>query len=227
MSEGRIKMLPKKVRDEIDKISQMDREQKWSYFKTYYLKASIICLICLVCLIWFIKDTVFQKEYAIAGCVYGTSISYEQKEMLTSGYLERYGFSKNKYQAAVATDNMFEGTAQQMDANSHEMALFAQIAAGEIYYLILDEDMLLAMQNGGIYASLSEVLSEATIEKLGDAVVCLEDSDTGVYEGAVDLKKVGFFTEDNPDGYLVFTIAKPYPDFQERLTEYIIELSNN
>lgn len=220
-------MLPDKFKAEIDKISQMDKKKRLSYFKTYYLKGTIICLICLICLVWLIKDTVFQKEYAIAGCVYGTVLSEEQLDALTEGYLDRYEYDRKKYQAAIATDNMFEGTAQQMDANSHEMALFAQIAAGEIYYLILDEEMLKAMQNGGIYASLSEVLTEDTINRLGDSIVELEDTDENVtYMGAIDLKKIGFFTEKNPDGYLVFTIAKPFPDFQEKLTEYIIDISN-
>lgn len=215
--------ISEKIKEEYNKIREMDSKKRWDYYKTYYLKATIVAVVCLILFGWFIKDTFFQPEPVCMGCAYGIELSDEQKNVLTNGYMKYYGYNPKKCSAYVATDNMFEGTAQQMDASSHEMALFAQIAAGQIYYLILDEYTLNLFSNGGVYAGLDEVLPANVVDELGDAVYTLTDSETNTkYKAAIDLKKLGFLTEDwQHDGYLVFTIARPDDDFPKRLYEYI------
>lgn len=212
------------IRDELNKISGMDKDKKKDYFKTYYLKPTIIIFVCLLMLVWFIKDTVFQPKGVCMGCAYGVEISDEQKEQLTSGYLQYYGYNTKKYRAFLSTDNMFEGTAQQMDANSHEMALFAQIAAGEIHYLILDKYNLDRMANGGIYASLRQVLPNDYLNRLDGKIITLKDSETGEeYEAAIDLSKTGFLGDDSFEGYLVFAVAPPEDDFAASFLDYVIK----
>ena len=214
--------IKESIVNEYKKIIAMNRQQKWEYYKAYYLIPSIVILIGIVLFIWFIKDVFMQPESVCLGCVYGVDITDKQKEELSTGYLEYYGYNSDDYFAAVSTDNMFEGTAQQMDANGHEMALFAQIAAGEIYYLILDEDTLNLMANGGIYASLDEVLPEDVLTELGDKIVWLEDPETKKsYAMAIDLNKLGFLNESGQEGYLVYTIAKIGDDFPLKFYEYL------
>lgn len=213
-----------KTKAELNKITEMDREKRWDYFKTYYLKISIVILTGIVLFAWFIADTVFQKKGANMGCAYAVELSEEQKKALTDGYLEYYDLSRKKYSAALATDNMFEGTDQQMDANSHEMALFAQIAAGEIYYLILDRDTLDLWANGGIYSRLEENFDSEELKELDDLAVDVKDYETGeLYPTAIDLRKMGFLNE-NQEGYLVFTISRPDDEYPYRLLKYISTL---
>lgn len=210
-----------KSKAELNKIKAMDKEKRWDYFKTYYLKITIALLIGIVLFGWFVKDTIFQKTGACMGCAYEVEITDEQKEILTDGYLEYYGLNPRKYSAALATDNMFEGTDQQMDANSHEMALFAQIAAGEIYYLILDEATLNMYSNGGIYYRLDEIFDNSTLDSLQGMTVDVKDyGSEDKYPTAIDLKKLGFL-EGDEEGYLVFTIGIPDPEFPVRLLDYL------
>lgn len=105
------------------------------------------------------------------GVAFGVELTEEQKFELTEGYLEYYGYDKKKSSAHVATDNMFEGTAQQMDA-----------------------------------------------------VIELEDPDTGIYKGALDLRKIGFLNSDQ-EGYLIFTIALPTQDYSMKLLDYLVNIS--
>lgn len=216
------------IKSELNKVSGMDKDKKWDYFKTYYLKGSIVVAILLILFIWFVKDVFFQKEGACMGCVYGVELTDEEKYILMDGYLDYFELNPRKYSAFVSTDNMFENTEQQMDANSHEMALIAQIAAGEIYYLILDKDILEMYSNSGIYSTLDEVLEEELIAELKakDMVVNLTDSDSlKEYPTAIDLKKLGFIKEDYREAYLVFTIARPDDDFPKRFLNYLRDVS--
>lgn len=210
-----------KIKDELNKISNMDRDQKWEYFKAYYLVKTVLIVIGIMLLIWFVKDTVFQKMAVTSGCVYGIEITEEEKGKLTDGYLEYYGYNPKKYCAYISTDNMFEGTEQQMDANSHEMALFAQVAAGEIYYFILDKDTLDMMTPGGIYADLSKVFPNGLPDGFKDCEIELVDEETKEpYLAAIDLEKAGIFN-DGRKGYLVFTIGIPDKDYPQRLLNYL------
>lgn len=209
---------------ELNKVSNMNKEQKWDYFKSYYLAKTVCAVICLVLLLWFIKDTFFQKEIVSAGCVYGIDISEDEKLALTDGYIEYYRYNPKKYCAYVSTDNMFEGTEQQMDANAHEMALFAQIAAGEIYYLILDKENFDMMANGEIYASLNDLFIDGLPEGIKDCTVELTDSETGeLYPAAVDLKKSGLLGA-NKDGYLVFTVGVRDKEFPKKFLAYLMNM---
>lgn len=214
-----------RIKSEYNKMREMDSKKRLEYYKTYYLKLTIIVLIGIVLFAWFIKDTFFQKEMVCVGCAYGVELTDEQIYALTDGYLDYYGYNPQKCDAYLSTDNMFEGTEQQMDANGQEMALFAQIAAGQIYYLILDEYTLNLYINGGIYAGLDEALPADKIDELADAVVNLTDPETGEsYRAAIDLKKLGFLKDDSRDGYLIYTIAKPDDEYPERFLQYLQQL---
>lgn len=216
--------MKKKITEELNKFSQMNKEQKISYYKSYYLLPTIALLIGLILLLWFIKDTFFQKKAVNSGCVYGVEITEEEKYALTEGYLDYYDYNKKKYCAYLSTDNMFENTEQQMDANAHEMALIAQITAGDIYYLIYDKENLLKMENGGVYASLSDLFSDEALEKMKDSLIELKNPETGEsYPAAIDIKKAGMFG-GKKDGYLIFTIGIPDDEYPKRFLEYLLSM---
>lgn len=212
------------IKTELNKVKEMNKEQKWDYFKTYYLKISVISIICLILLIWFIKDTVFQKEIINAGCVYGVEITEEEQQILTDGYLKYLGLNPKKYDAFISIDNMFEGTVQQMDANTHEMALLAQIAGGQIYYMILDKDNLYMYENSGIYSSLDDLFPDGLPDRLNDGIEELTDPETGnSYPVAIDLSKAGLFN-DGREAYLAFTIGIPNKEYPKKFLEYLLSL---
>lgn len=216
--------MKEKITEELNKISNMDKAQKWDYFKTYYLVKTIALVIGLVLLVWFIKDTFLQKKIVNAGCVYGVEISEEERIALTEGYLKYYDINPKKYASYVSTDNMFEGTEQQMDANAHEMALIAQATAGEVFYLILDRENLEMMENSGIILSLDEAFIGEVPKVELDSLVSLKNPETNEsYNAAIDLKKAGIL-KDGREGYLVFTIGIPDSGYPKRFLDYLINI---
>lgn len=216
--------MKEKIVTELKKISNMNKGQKWEYFKSYYLVKSVVAVICLLLFVWFVKDVFFQKKVVNAGCVYGIEISEEERLALTDGYLNYYNYNPRKYCAYISTDNMFEGTEQKMDASTHEMALFAQVAAGEIYYFIVDRNNLDMMANGGIYASLDELFPEGLPKEIKQCTIELVDPDTqNLYAAAIDLKKAGVLN-DGREAYLVFTVGIPDMEYPEKFLSYLMNM---
>jgi len=216
--------LRERINKEIRKIKSMNREQKISYFKTYYMWKSLAILIAIILVVLFIKDTMFQKEAVSSGIAFNVELSEEQYHKLTDEYLENFGYDSDKYMANVARDNLFYDTAQKMDEYSNMMALQAQIAAGEIFYLMIDKRLMEEMASAGIYSSLDEVLDKETIDYLHskDAVCSVTDPDYGEVIVAIDLSKIGFFESDR-EGYLIYTVACPSKDYAESFLRYLME----
>ena len=208
-----------------ENLQTIKKNWSWSYYKTYYLWPSVGVLIALVLFAWFIKDTVFPKRMVCAGCAYGIELSEKQQEALQDGYIRAMGLNPKKAFAGLSTDNIFEDTNQQMDANEQQMALIAQVAAGDIHYLIFDERNLLRYQNSGIYEPLDEVLSEDVLQRVKGNTYSLTDSDSGEeYLAAIDLKALGLLNEEwQQEGYLIFTIGVPSEEFADTFFAYLCE----
>lgn len=214
--------LKEKIEVELNKVKQMNRTQKISYFKTYYMVPCIVVIVVIALAIWFIADTVFQKKNVSFGVVYNVNISDETETLLTDGYMERYGYDSKKCMTAISRDNLFDGTAQQMDAYSSQMALFAQIAAGEVHYLIVDKSMLDVMQTGGIFASVDEVLSDEMYKNVQDSVVILSDEDGKEYVGAIDLCKLKIVPDCDNGAYLCISVSTPDEQYPDRLVGLLL-----
>lgn len=213
--------MKQKIQDELNKISQMTKEQKWEYFKAYYLVKLVALVVGLALFVWFIADTFFQKTPVNSGCVFGVEISDEERYALTEGYLDYYNYNHKKYCAYISTDNMFEGTAQQMDANTHEMALLAQVTAGEIFYFILDNENLEMLSSGGIYSSIDELFPKGLPKRFENCTIEMTDPESGdKYAAAIDLKKAGILS-DGREGYLVFTIGIPDNNYPMSFLNYL------
>ena len=216
--------INEKLSKEKDKVSGMNKEQKWEYFKAYYLAKTICVVIAIILLIWFVNDTILQKKVVSAGCVYNVPVSDDAKEALTIGFLDYYHYDKNKYEAFVSIDNMFEDTEQKMDANAQEMALITQASAGEIHYLILDRNNFDRYASGGIYASLDELFKDGLPEKVKDKVIYADEPESGIsYPAAIDLSDTKLFG-DSKEALLVFTIGIPDKDYPKKFLDYILNM---
>lgn len=64
--------IKEKILTEKDKISAMNKEQKFEYFKAYYLAKLICAFIGIILLVWFVNDTFLQKQVVSAGGIYAS-----------------------------------------------------------------------------------------------------------------------------------------------------------
>lgn len=170
------------IRIEIEKVKKMNRAEKWSYFKTYYLVKTLIALTALILIIWFVYDMKqASREVLISGCMVNVEMDDEGYVFLTDGYQNYLGIDEKEGITQISPDNYLDFLGeQQMDNYSYEMALMAQIAAGDFDYMILDEAAYEHFLDAEIYADVNNVLSADQLELCKDRLTGEEGVTTAV-----------------------------------------------
>lgn len=192
------------------KIEEMSSKEKLSYFKTYYLKKVVVSIFMLVLLIWFIVDMVnSNKEILIAGCMVNVEVGSAGYYYMTDDYLEYADVNSKKNIAYLAVGNRLNFLdGQDMDNYSYEMALIAQLAAGDFHYMILDKSALERFQSLDVYVDMEEVLTKEQLEEYKDAIVYLESEEKGSEKEAAaieltDTQLVKKYEIEPKEAYLV------------------------
>lgn len=221
--------LKETINQEIDKFKSMDSKKKWDYFKTYYLKVTIIIIIAIVLLIHLLYSIGLGKREVLAsGCFVNVGISEEGVLFLTDEYLT---FCEKKDKDAVATVALDEnldvyGETPMSTEPYVEMALLAQLSAGEYQYMILDRAGLEKFAQLELYADLESILDEKQISNLEDRIVYL-DNQAGKDNtaSAIVLTGTGFASKYQlmpKEVYLAFVNIEPDAEKNKRLINYIL-----
>jgi len=193
----------------VSEFKQMDSRQKWSYFKTYYLLKCIIALIFLAMVLHF----GFDVEISPQGVVY-----------LTDDYLSACHKNPKASVSYLSTDNTLSFSSDApLDQDSYEMALIAQISAGEYSYMILDEQALGYFVESDFYADLGKVLSKEQYHRL-EWRLNYQNMQDGKYPVALCLDKTdiaGYLQTDASKAYLVFTNVNQDIAKNRQLVDYL------
>ena len=171
MAEGTLK---DEKRRERAKFSSMNKEQKISYIKTYYLGPIVVAIAVLMFVIWFILETVvFHKEVLLSGCTVNVKISDETKSYLTDELLEYLGGDSKKQVVNLNADNYVDYSkddsapyGEGMNGYMDQTMLFTQIAAGDFAYMILDESALLNIGESEYFGALQARKEWFTFQRL-------------------------------------------------------------
>lgn len=221
--------LKETINQEITKFKSMDREKKWDYFKTYYLKATILIIIAFALLLHLLYSIILGKREVLAsGCFVNVAISEEGVLFLTDEYMTFCGKTDRDVTTVVALDesvNVYGELPVSTDAYE-EMALLAQLSAGEYQYMILDEAGLERFAQLELYADLEEILDEQQMINLEDRIVYLENqAGKDNTASAISLSGTGFAVKYQlmpKDTYLVFVNIEPDMEKNQRFVNYIL-----
>ncbi len=221
--------LTEQIEQEKEKVKDMDKKTKWSYFKTYYLSKVLIGLAVLCMVVWFGYDMIQgSREIVMSGCMINVNINSEGHQFLTNDYVTASGNDPKKVIAQVSLENnlMFMDEEQAMDNQSYEMALFAQIAAGDYDYMILDEAAFEHFQKADIYSDLSQVLSSQELEVWQDRLVYTKrpDGKEDTFASAIRLTDTVLcerFEFNSKEVYIVLINVNEQNGNGKRLLDYI------
>lgn len=221
--------LKETINQEIDKFKSMDSKKKWDYFKTYYLKVTIIIIIAIALLIHLLYSIGLGKREVLAsGCFVNVGISEEGVLFLTDEYLTFCEKTDKDAVATVALDENLDvyGETPMSTDPYVEMALLAQLSAGEYQYMILDREGLEKFAQLELYADLESILDEKQISNLEDRIVYL-DNQAGKDNtaSAIVLTGTGFATKYQlmpKEVYLAFVNIEPDAEKNKRLINYIL-----
>lgn len=221
--------LKETINQEITKFKSMDKEKKWDYFKTYYLKVTIIVVIAFVLLLHLLYSIALGKREVLAsGCFVNVGISEEGVLFLTDEYLTFCEKTDRDAVATVALDESVDvyGELPMSTDPYEEMALLAQLSAGEYQYMILDKEGLEKFAQLELYADLEEILDEQQMINLEDRIVYLDNqADKDNTASAISLSGTGFAAKYQlvpKDIYLAFVNIEPDVDKNKRIVNYIL-----
>lgn len=218
--------LKDKLKTELEKIRKMNAGERWSYFKTYYLSLFLIGLIVFVLLLHFCFDMKQNnREVLSSGCLVNVSIKAEGVVFLTDDYVDACDKSLKDAVSYLSTDNTLKFMEDNpLDQDSYEMALTAQIFAGEYSYMILDETALSHFEKDDFYANLEKTLTQSQCDRLKDRMVSqkMQDGEYPVAINLTDTKVAEFFTSDAKNIYLIFVDVQQDVSKNQQLIEYLL-----
>lgn len=211
------KTLKENLAEEKQKLSGMNFKQKVSYFKTYYLTATLVVLALLIAGVWIvIESTLSRRDIEAAGVFINVEADNDCYQFLTTGYETYMDFNAWKSKVTLSTGDYidFSPELQMMDSYQSQMALHAQISTGFFTYMIVDRNALEGLGYLDVYLDPQTIFTDKTKPIFQDAVVSLEMPVEGGTEGeykempvALDLQKIGFATAasmNSDSAYLVF-----------------------
>ena len=218
--------LKDKLKSELEKIRNMNARQRWSYWKTYYMQGVLIGLVVLVMLLHFCFDMKQNhREVLASGCLVNASINAEGVVFLTDDYVDACGKSLTDAVSYLSADNTLQFMEENpLDQDSYEMALAAQIFAGEYSYMILDQAALSHFEKDDFYANLEKTLTQSQCDRLKDRMVSQKTQD-GEYPVAINLtdtKVAEFFTSDVKNIYLIFVDVQQDVSKNQQFIDYLL-----
>ncbi len=218
--------LKDKLKTELEKIRNMNARQRWSYLKTYYLPGFLIGLVVFVMLLHFCFDMKQNhREVLASGCIVNASITPEGVVFLTDDYVDVCGRSLRDAVSYLSADNTLNFMEENpLDQDSYEMALTAQISAGEYSYMILDETALSHFEKDDFYADLEKTLTQSQRERLKERMVFqkMQDGEYPVAINLADTRIAEFFASDAKKLYLVFVDVHQDVSKNQQLIEYLL-----
>lgn len=221
--------LKETIEQEITKFKSMDSEKKWDYFKTYYLKATIVIIIAFALLLHLLYSIILGKREVLAsGCFVNVGISEEGALFLTDEYLAFCGKTDKDAVTTVALDETVDiyGELPMSTDTYEEMALLAQLSAGDYQYMILDKAGLERFAQLELYADLEEILDEQQMTYLEDRIVYIENqAGKDNTASAISLAGTGFAVKYQlvpKEVYLAFVNIEPDADKNRKFVNYIL-----
>ncbi len=217
-----------KIKDEIEKIKAMDAKKRWNYFQSYYLAKTAIAIALILMLIsmaYEMKQA--AREELLSGCFINADINMDGYQFLTDDYMQHCGKSKKDALTYLSLGNTMDFMNENpLDGDSYEMALIAQISAGDFDYMILDEPAFEHYREVDFYADLEQTLSEDQQKTYAERIVYQKDKDgTNEMAAAIELTGTEFakaYDVAPEKVYLVFIDVNQDVENNRRLTDYIL-----
>lgn len=219
--------LKERFNKEVLKWKELDRKQKWEYYKSYYLGKTIIGVLLFAMFCSLIYEMfIARKEDIIAGSVVNLKISEEGYSLLTDKYVE-YTNSGKKKEALLSADMFisFDGSYLKADNDRYIMTLIAQVSIGDYDYLLLDQTAYDGFFDSEIYTDLRLCITEETINSCKDMLIYEDYMGEKNVPLAIKLPseklndKMGI---TNDTVYLVITQIKPDMQRADTFVKYLL-----
>lgn len=214
--------LKKRLADEREKISVMDRAQKKRYFKDYYLLPTVIAVFVIFCIIWFLYDALLaRKNVLYTGALVGCQVSDEGKRYLTEGFLEALGGREGKAEVVLSEDLWIAFSDEDLEKyQAADSNLYVNIAAGDFDYMLIDGAVIEQYASLEAFADLGEYVRKY---QMSEDDIYLRDGKAIAVRLSGEAEEQAGITSFSGEVYLVIVDIKRDPTYEELLMEYILQ----
>ena len=170
------KSIRQKIGEEKRKFLALDRKEKLTYFRSYYLVPLLVVIAALVFIGTMIRDVIRgQGEILISGMFLNTSLTDEADAYLEQGFVEYLGRTGEKVHVNTAQYVLdFSGGMALSSPYQAQMAVVTQLAAGTLDFVLVDESAFEYLGSHGMIADPEKVLTPETLQKYRDRLVYRE-----------------------------------------------------
>lgn len=228
--------IPQVIRTEWDKWRTLDTRQKWLYFEDYYLMwvlgiAGMLLLIVVSAFTIYWNNT----EVVMEGSCVSLSVTEECKKAATEEFVEHLRQNAENPPRSGAESVLYEDVELVYDLeklNQFTYAalqrLMAQASAGELDYLLMDEESYYHFMQNDAYADLSDLLGQDTLSKLscmGCLVTAVQEGTQREYPAAIALHCTPFaerFPGVEQPAYMVFMSNGKHLGLAEELVRMMV-----
>ena len=221
--------------EEKEKIKSMTGEQLWEYFKNYYMRTSLLILVFLIALISIaINYTKNQRQLVLGGMTINIEADDDAYTYIDDGYFDYMGYDKHEQRTNVTTEQYID--VNDSDHGTYngtiyrpESSLTAQIAAGDLDFVISDITVMNMLNAYEAFIDLRELLTDEQLETLGDRLLYMDDENGESHAIAIDISGTAFtdrFNVEtvNSDVYIGIIANAPNMDNMSGYIDYIINL---
>ncbi|MCQ2482604.1 MAG: DUF624 domain-containing protein [Clostridia bacterium] len=164
-------------KEEKEKISKLNRKQKFTYFMNYYAPELLVALFFIGCACWYFYDVYKANQIVISGTLINCNVSEEGKEYLTEDFIEWADLGSKKKASLVESDIHFQTyddstgllemeNAYYEDTNQNvDAAFLAQISAGYYDYLIMDTEAIEYYVQLGLFADVNTLTDVSVFDE--------------------------------------------------------------
>lgn len=209
--------LKKRIEQEKEKFSKLDRHGKLMYFRDYYLIKVLIVIAVLIGIAWFARDVFQNKQIAYAGAGVGVNISEASENVLTSDFISYLGSGYKKKVAKYGGNVLVVPQTGGYNEGDVEAAFISQMTTGMFQYLLMTKDQFEYFLSYDYYLDLSKYKNDS---KYSDKEFLFDIKGNPVAIRIPDGMKTKLgITAD--DVYLAFVYSENPSELNERMLKYI------
>ena len=151
--------LTRFIREEKEKLKDLNGKQKALYFAQYYLPGVIVVLLLVTAVCWYGHDIYKDKMRVLGGGVINGYPSEEGREYVTTGFLSWAGYGKARTAVLLDSEDLNFKSDLEYEQKYLEVAFRASILTGTYDYLIMREDAVYNYSTPDYFVDVSTLVN--------------------------------------------------------------------
>ena len=160
---------------EREKWNQMSKEQKWQYFKDYYLLKLVILIFSIGFVGYVLYATFGHRDIPeLYGMVFNDQLNADESDAILSNFREALNIPEKNH--TFLLDDTFTLNPEDADVTT-EQKITTYAYAGKLDVIIAEEETIKYLAEGGNFVDLTEILPSDLYSENTDKLIFAKQND--------------------------------------------------